>query len=369
MTNTRMIDRVGRVSTSDVGAGVARIGARRELRGRLVGRTAGDDRRLVVFVVGTPDAHDSDDRDCGQQRRDDVRQRNRHEVRRGVLGEREHDPADDCDRPRLAQAAPAIHDGDQREGDEQRQDRRLPPDHRAEGVARQPADLAERDDRGGHRAERDGCGVGGQREYRRLQRLETESDQHDRGDGHRSAEAGQRLHQGPERERDEDRLDALVVADRGERAPEHIEVAGRHGHLVHPDRVDDDPQDRKESECRALRAGKHRLADRHAVHDDRDDERNGQRDQRGHPCGHPQHAEQDEQQDQRDRRNQGTPSERVHDGIEDLLVHGGRLSVGRAYPGWGRLTQSVPSCPGHGQATRGWRTPPHPARAGRSPQS
>ena len=69
----------------------------------------------------------------------------------------------------------------------------------------------------GHRAERDGRCVGGQRERRRLERLEAEGHQHHRRHRHRRAEPGQRLQQRAERERDDDRLDPLVVADARER--------------------------------------------------------------------------------------------------------------------------------------------------------
>ena len=45
---------------------------------------------------------------------------------------------------------------------------------------------------------------------------EAERDEHDGADGHRRSEACQSFHQGPEAERDDDGLDPLVVADRGE---------------------------------------------------------------------------------------------------------------------------------------------------------
>ena len=84
-----------------------------------------------------------------------------------------------------------------------------------------------------------------------------------RGDRHRRAEPGQRLEQRAEAERDDDRLDPLVVADRGERPAQHVEVPGHHGHVVDPDRVDHDPHDREEAERGTLGAPQDRLADRH----------------------------------------------------------------------------------------------------------
>ena len=59
---------------------------------------------------------------------------------------------------------------------------------------------------------------------------------------------GEGLEQRTEAEGDDDRLDPLVGADLLERAAQHLEVAGRHGEVVDPHRVDHDPQDREEAE-------------------------------------------------------------------------------------------------------------------------
>jgi hypothetical protein len=72
----------------------------------------------------------------------------------------------------------------------------------------------------------------------------------------------------PEAERDDDCLDALVVGDPRERTAQHDEVAVSTGHVVDPDRVDDDPHDRPQAETRALERRVDGLADRHPV--DRD---------------------------------------------------------------------------------------------------
>jgi hypothetical protein len=93
-----------------------------------------------------------------------------------------------------------------------------------------------------------------------------------RGDRHRRAEAGQGLHQRPEAEGDQHRLDALIVADLGERAPQHVEVAGGHRHVVDPDRIDHDPHDREQAVGRAVQRGVERIADRHRVDNGRDDD-------------------------------------------------------------------------------------------------
>src|SRR5882757_9659643 len=96
----------------------------------------------------------------------------------------------------------------------------------------------------------------------------------------------------------------------------------RDGHLVDPDRVDDDPQDREETERGALGPGKEGLPDGHPVDRDGDHDAYGERYQRRYPGGDPQRAEQDEEQEQWQCRNRGAPREGVGDRIKNLLVHG-----------------------------------------------
>src|SRR5882757_1610415 len=96
----------------------------------------------------------------------------------------------------------------------------------------------------------------------------------------------------------------------------------RDGHLVHPDRVDDDPQDREEPERGALGPGKEGLPDGHPVDRDGDHDAHRERYQRRYPGGDLQRAEQDEEQEQWQCRNRGAPRERVGDRIKNLLVHG-----------------------------------------------
>ena len=209
-----------------------------------------------------------------------------------------------------------------RTGDEHRQDRRLPTDHRAEGVGGQFGHLGQRDDRRGHRAEGDGRGVGDEGQHGGLHRLEPQRHQHHRGDRDRGAEAGQRLEQGAEREGDDDGLDALVVADPANERRSTSKCPVSTVMLVHPDRVDDDPQDREEAERGALGARQQRLADRHAVHQHRD-----RRWRRPARSATPptrslfSDAEQHEQQQQGNRRDQRTPREGMGNRIENLLVH------------------------------------------------
>ncbi len=112
------------------------------------------------------------------------------EVRRDELRDGERVPADQRGGPGLPDpAAPVDHQH------EQRQERGLPPDHRAELVRVQAGDLAEGGDRHRDRAERDRRGVGDQRDGGRAQRREPDGQQHHGGDRDGRAEPGQRLQQ------------------------------------------------------------------------------------------------------------------------------------------------------------------------------
>ena len=66
-------------------------------------------------------------------------------------------------------------------------------------------------------------------------------------------------------------------------------------HVVDPDRVDDDPQDREEAERRPLETHVQRLPDGHVVDEDRDQQRDRERGQPRDPRGHAEAAEQHEQ--------------------------------------------------------------------------
>ncbi len=106
----------------------------------------------------------------------------------------------------------------------------------------------------------------------------------------------------------------------------HVEMPCLDGHLIDPDRVDHDPQDREEPEGGAFRPGEQGLTERHPVHQDREHDRECQRHQRRHPGRHPQHTQHHEQQQQRQRRDQRAPRQGMRYRIENLLVHGDHLA-------------------------------------------
>jgi hypothetical protein len=86
----------------------------------------------------------------------------------------------------------------------------------------------------------------------------------------------------------------VIVTHRRKTASQHVEMPCLRRHLVDPDRVDHDPQDREESEDGAFGARQRRLADRHAVHGDGDRNSDGQRHQCRNPGPQAQHAEHQE---------------------------------------------------------------------------
>jgi hypothetical protein len=82
-----------------------------------------------------------------------------------------------------------------------------------------------------------------------------------------------------------------------------------------------DPHDREDPEGRALEAGVERLADRHRVDGERDDDRGRESDERRPVRLHLQAPEQYEQHDDRYRREDRGQAERIADRIKYLLVH------------------------------------------------
>jgi hypothetical protein len=138
------------------------------------------------------------------------------------LSDPENHAAGQSQRPRLAQTAPPVDDGDQCQGDEDGQDRSLAPDHRPQNVCGQTGYLGQGDDRRGHCPECNGGGIRNERQLGRLERFEAQGKQHHRGDRDGRTESGQRLEQRTEGERDDDGLDAVIIADRGEAASQDI---------------------------------------------------------------------------------------------------------------------------------------------------
>ncbi|KAH0442343.1 hypothetical protein KCU90_g1834, partial [Aureobasidium melanogenum] len=185
---------------------------------------------------------------CG----DNIDEFDRQQHRPCKLREREHDSGDERERPDFLYATPAVDDEYEDQRNEERQQWRLPSHHHADLMNRQTGDLGEHGNGQAQRAERDRAGIGDQANRCGLQRLDTDRDQQHRADRDRRTTAGQRFQQGAEAERDQHRLHALVGADAGEGAPQHVGVAAFLSQLEQPDCVDANPDDRKEADRGAL---------------------------------------------------------------------------------------------------------------------
>ena len=88
---------------------------------------------------GLPHPQQPHDGGRRHERGDDVGERHRDVVGGDELGDAEGEPRDDGRQPGLADAALAVDDEDQHQRDDDGEDRRLPADHRAEGVHVQAA--------------------------------------------------------------------------------------------------------------------------------------------------------------------------------------------------------------------------------------
>ncbi len=176
----------------------------------------------------------------------------------------------------LLEALLAVHDGQQQERHDEAQDRRDP-----SGDGRDGEDIVKTAGLGGHQdreadgTEGDGDGVGEQRDHRRAQGGESDRHEHGGGDRHGGAEAGEGLEQAAEAEGDQEGEHARVVADEEERAPEVLEAARCHRHLVHPDGGQQDPHDGEDAVDEPVGAGGQSRRDRHAERGDRHDEGHG----------------------------------------------------------------------------------------------
>ncbi len=250
-------------------------------------------------------------------------------------------------RPGLAQAAPPVDQEHQQQRYDEGEQRGLAADDRGDGVQGQAGDLGEGDDGGAHGAEGDRRGVGDERDDGGPYRGEAEGDQHHRADRDGRPEPGERFEQRAEAEGDDQGLDAGVGGESGEGAAQDVEVAGADRHPVHPQGVDDDPQDGEQAEERALRGGGQRLPGGHAVAEAGGGEGDGEADESGAVGAHPYGAEQDEDGDQRECGDERGQGERAGHGFQ--LLHELPLRYGHSASRWA----APPSLPPYGSGSFG----------------
>ncbi|MNI14638.1 hypothetical protein D3C73_679070 [compost metagenome] len=179
--------------------------------------------------------------------------------------------------PCLAKTSAAVDDPDEDQRNEHRKDRRLATDDRAQLVIRQAGYGGQCGDRNAERAEGDRRGIGHKRAECGFQRIHADCDHHHARNGDRRSGTGKRLEQAAEAECDDDRLDTQVRADYPETAPQDVEISRLHHHVVDPDGIDDDQDDRKNTERRTIKRGIGGDRNRHAVDDDGNPHRNDER--------------------------------------------------------------------------------------------
>ena len=156
---------------------------------------------------------------------DDVDQPRTVKVRHEKLRNRERHAGDEHRRPDLLHAAPSGVRRDQPERHDQREDRQLSSDHRAQRAEIESRHALQRDDRRAERAERDRRRVGDQRQRRRLERRKAEADENRAGHRDRRSESGRALEERAEAKRDEQKLKSSISRDARDRALQRDEDA------------------------------------------------------------------------------------------------------------------------------------------------
>ena len=204
-------------------------------------------RRRQPQLLRLPDLEEADQAGHRDQRGADIDDPGIDEVGDQELRDREGDAADQDRRPDLQHAAEAGEDPDQPERHDQREERQLPADHRAEQVRIEAGHAREAGDRRAERAVGDRRGIGDQRQPRRGQRREAETDQDRARHRDRRAEARGALEEGAEGKRDQQQLQPPVGGDAADRLLQRLESALLHGQPVEENNVEDDPADREEA--------------------------------------------------------------------------------------------------------------------------
>ena len=152
----------------------------------------------------------------------------------------------------------------------------------ADEVGIKAGHLPGHDDRDADGAEGDRGGVGDEAQPGGVQRVEPDAREHGCGDGYGSAETGGTFKEGAEGEGDEQRLKPAVIGEPGQRVFDDLEFARFHGHVVHPYRRNDDPDDGEQAVRHTVGDGTHRGAERHPPQSHGQHKRHGQAHNGGH---------------------------------------------------------------------------------------
>ena len=278
-------------------------------------RRRGPDLRRV------PDLQEQDQAAHRDQRGADIDNPRVDEIRDQELRHREGHAGHQDRRPHLHHAAPAGERPNQPGRHDQREERQLPPDHRAEQIGVEPGDAGQPGDRRAEGAIGDRRRVRDQGQAGGGERREAETDQDGGRHRDRRPEPRGAFEKCAEREGNQQQLQAPVGRDAADRPLQDRESAGRDGQPVHEDDVEHNPADREKPDQRAEESGTQRQPPRHREQQHRDEDRRGQRDQRRDMrldrTGRDQHQQRDDR-DRRGDRRQDIAVKRV----VDLLPHG-----------------------------------------------
>ena len=92
-----------------------------------------------------------------------------------------------------------------------------------------------------------GSSVGDKAEASAVKGIEAKAGKHGGGDGNGGTETGSTFKEGTEGKGDEDSLEATVRSHTGQGVLDDLELAGFHGHVVHPHGRDNDPDNRTQA--------------------------------------------------------------------------------------------------------------------------
>ena len=168
----------------------------------------------AVDTLGLPHTQEDEARAEGDDAGHDVGELVGEEGSRGPLGNGEGDADDGRGGAGLLNTAHAVKDKEDEERHDGGNEQDLEGNQRGDVsglLGGAPADRARGGDWDAHRAEGHGRGVGNEHRGGRLERLNTQGQDHGGRNCYRSAEAGKRLQQAAEAESDEDGLDANIA--------------------------------------------------------------------------------------------------------------------------------------------------------------
>ena len=138
---------------------------------------------------------------------------------------------------------------------------------------RNTRNLSADDDRDTNGAKGHGGGVGDQTDTSGVQGAEAQAHQHGGGDCHRRTKASGTFNEGTKGKGDKDGLKTAVVRKTGKRFFDVLKFARFYGHVVHPNRRDDDPDDGEEAESGTIAQRAQGRAKGHAPHGNSQNER------------------------------------------------------------------------------------------------